>query len=98
MTQMLNATYVFFVFSINKTSFFFYQYLWKEICDEILTEANQEYATPKLITKLMYAFRDIQVWFLVSDFYSIWNFLQDYQSMIELTERCEKYEIIAKKN
>ncbi|CAM4785220.1 unnamed protein product [Rotaria magnacalcarata] len=56
-------------------------YLWKEICDEILTETNQRYATPKLITQLMYAFRDIQ----------------DYQSMIELTERCEKYEIISKK-
>lgn len=39
----------------------FLKYLWKEICDEILTETNQEYATPKLITQLMYAFRDIQV-------------------------------------
>lgn len=27
----------------------------------MLTETNQEYVTPKLITKLMYAFRDIQV-------------------------------------
>ncbi|CAF1581908.1 unnamed protein product [Adineta steineri] len=54
-------------------------YLWKEICDEILTETNQRYATPKLIISLMYAFRDIQ----------------DYQSMIELIERCEQYETIS---
>ncbi|CAF4592052.1 unnamed protein product [Rotaria sp. Silwood1] len=57
------------------------KYLWQEICNEILTEAKQEYATPKLITQLMYAFRDIQ----------------DYQSMIELSERCEQNETISKK-
>ncbi|CAF0727583.1 unnamed protein product [Rotaria sordida] len=56
-------------------------YLWREICDEILTKTRQQCATPKLITQLMYAFRDIQ----------------DYQSMIELIERCEQYEIISKR-
>ncbi|CAF2439607.1 unnamed protein product [Rotaria sp. Silwood2] len=57
------------------------KYLWEEICDEILTEGKQQYATPKLITQLMYAFRDIQ----------------DYQSMIELIERCEQNEITSRK-
>lgn len=41
--------------------FFLFKFLWNEVCDEILTEVNQQYVTPKLITKLMYAFRDIQV-------------------------------------
>ena len=41
--------------------FFQLKFLWNEVCDEILTEANQQCVTPKLITKLMYAFRDIQV-------------------------------------
>ncbi|UJR26998.1 hypothetical protein I4U23_008305 [Adineta vaga] len=40
---------------------------------------NQKYATPMLIIQLMYAFRD----------------LQDYQSMIELIERCEQYSSIS---
>ena len=37
------------------------QFLWNDICDEVLNETNQESVTPKLITKLMYSFRDIQV-------------------------------------
>lgn len=41
--------------------FFFFKYLWKEICDEILMEGNEEHATSKLIMQLMYAFRDLQV-------------------------------------
>ena len=57
------------------------KYLWEKICDEIFTEDNQEYATPKLITQLMYAFRDIQ----------------DYQSMIKLSESCEQFEKIRNK-
>ncbi|CAF0791592.1 unnamed protein product [Adineta ricciae] len=55
-------------------------FLRKEICDEILTERNKKYATPMLIIKLMYAFRDIQ----------------DYPSMIELIERCEQYPCVSK--
>lgn len=54
-------------------------YLWDKICNEIFTEENQDYATPKLITQLMYAFRD----------------LQDYQSMIRLSERCGEFEKIS---
>ncbi|CAF1521899.1 unnamed protein product [Adineta ricciae] len=57
------------------------QFLWNEVCDEILNENNQESATPKLITKLMYAFRDIQ----------------DYESMIKLNERCEQLKEIGKR-
>ena len=38
-----------------------FQYLRQEICDEILTDANQKYATPKLIKKLMCAFQDLEV-------------------------------------
>lgn len=37
------------------------QFLWTDICDELLNEINQESVTLKLITKLMYSFRDIQV-------------------------------------
>ncbi|CAF0773124.1 unnamed protein product [Adineta ricciae] len=57
------------------------QFLWNEVCDEILNENNHESATPKLITKLMYAFRDIQ----------------DYESMIKLNERCEQLKEIGKR-
>ncbi|UJR22105.1 hypothetical protein I4U23_025170 [Adineta vaga] len=56
-------------------------FLWNDICEEILNETNQECVTPKLITKLMYAFRDIQ----------------DYESMIKLNQRCEQLGGIAKK-
>ncbi|CAF1115567.1 unnamed protein product [Rotaria sordida] len=56
-------------------------FLWNEVCGEMLNEINQEYVTPKLITKLMYAFRDIQ----------------DYESMINLNQRCEQLGEIAKK-
>ncbi|CAF1031276.1 unnamed protein product [Rotaria sordida] len=56
-------------------------FLWNEVCGEMLNEVNQEYVTPKLITKLMYAFRDIQ----------------DYESMINLNQRCEQLGEIAKK-
>ncbi|CAF1245691.1 unnamed protein product [Adineta steineri] len=59
----------------------FRDFLWNEICAEILTETNQEDVTPKLITQLMYAFRDIQ----------------DYESMIRLNQRCEQLGEIAKK-
>jgi len=57
------------------------QFLWDEVCNEILIEGTQEFVTPKLITKLMYAFRDIQ----------------DYESMIRLNERCENLVEIHKK-
>ena len=48
-------------------SFFSSKFLWNEVCDEILTEANQHCVTPKLITQLMYAFRDIQVGLLLQE-------------------------------
>jgi hypothetical protein len=48
----------------------------------------------------MYAFRDIQVKIGSLEFlylFFVFIFLQDYQSMIELIERCEQYEIISSK-
>ncbi|CAF5148633.1 unnamed protein product, partial [Rotaria magnacalcarata] len=56
-------------------------FLWNEVCDEMLIESKQAYVTQKLITKLMYAFRDIQ----------------DYESMIMLNNRCEQLGELAKK-
>jgi hypothetical protein len=50
---------------------FFFKFLWNEVCDDVLTETKQHFVTPKLITKLMYAFRDIQVrieFFLINDY------------------------------
>ncbi len=44
-----------------KEIFLCLKFLWNEVCDEILTPTNEQFVTPKLITKLMYAFRDIQV-------------------------------------
>ncbi|CAF3198574.1 unnamed protein product [Rotaria sp. Silwood2] len=59
----------------------YHDFLWNEVCFEMLNETNQEYVTPKLVTKLMYAFRDIQ----------------DYESMIKLNQRCEQLGEIGKK-
>ncbi|CAF2127693.1 unnamed protein product [Rotaria magnacalcarata] len=56
-------------------------FLWNEVCDEMLIESKQACVTQKLITKLMYAFRDIQ----------------DYESMIMLNNRCEQLGELAKK-
>ncbi len=57
---MLNVMYVFHRY-LKHSFLFFFKYIWKNICDEILIKNNQEYATTKLITQLMYAFRDMQV-------------------------------------
>ena len=79
--------------------FLYFKFLWNEVCDKMLNETNQAYVTPKLVTKLMYAFRDIQVVLNFCDAinYIFFLFTKDYESMIKLSQRCEQLGEIDKK-
>ncbi|CAF0940704.1 unnamed protein product, partial [Didymodactylos carnosus] len=54
------------------------EFLWNEICNDVFTNKMQEYATPALVLNLIYAFRDIQ----------------DYESIIQVIERCKQLDVI----